>query len=152
MTPDINWSLSGAVGAPPVYPGRLTAFRERSGRQAFPPVIALRLSVAQNLVPTLSEMTDTFQLATSPVTSGRSPRYAILTYFGTEMTETLNRSLPGRAGASPVYPGRFTASRERLGRQAFPPVIALRLSVAHNTMLSYAFPLRLSRLVPRSRK
>src|ERR1035438_320648 len=53
MTPDINWSLSGAVGATPVYPGRLTAFRERSGRQAFPPVIALRLSVAQNLVPTL---------------------------------------------------------------------------------------------------
>jgi hypothetical protein len=26
----------------------------------------------------------------------------------------------------------LTASRERSGRQAFPPVIALRLSVAHN--------------------
>jgi hypothetical protein len=39
---------SGAVGAKPEYPGRLTASRERSGRQAFPPVIALRLSVAQN--------------------------------------------------------------------------------------------------------
>ena len=38
----------------------------------------------------------------------------------------------GAAGASPVYPGRFTASRERLGRQAFPPVIAPRLSVAQN--------------------
>jgi hypothetical protein len=43
----------------------------------------------------------------------------------------------GAVGASPVYPERFTASRERLGRQAFPPVIALRSSVAHNP-LSYA--------------
>jgi hypothetical protein len=48
MTQYIKWSFSGAVGASPEYPGRLTASRERSGRQAFPPVIALRLSVAQN--------------------------------------------------------------------------------------------------------
>jgi hypothetical protein len=48
MTQYIKVVTSGAVGASPVYPGRLTASRERSGRQAFPPVIALRLSVAHN--------------------------------------------------------------------------------------------------------
>ena len=37
-----------------------------------------------------------------------------------EMPNYINWSLPGRSGASPVYPGRFTASRERSGLQAFP--------------------------------
>jgi hypothetical protein len=106
----INRSLPGRFGASPVYPGRFTASRERSGRQAFPPVTALRLSVAQN---PLSYASHSSSLIT------RNDRY-------------IQSVTSGAVGASPVYPGRFTASRERLGRQAFPPVIALRLSVAQN--------------------
>jgi hypothetical protein len=50
---------------------------------------------------------------------------------GPEMTNTSSGHFRGGRG-KPVYPGRLTASRERSGRQAFPPVIALRLSVAQN--------------------
>ena len=50
MTNKSSGHFQGGRGKPvyPGHPGRLPASRERSGRQAFPPVIALRLSVAQN--------------------------------------------------------------------------------------------------------
>lgn len=46
--PSHHQVASGAALASERYPGRLSASRERSGRQAFPPVIALRLPVAQS--------------------------------------------------------------------------------------------------------
>jgi hypothetical protein len=55
------------------------------------------------------------------------------------MTEHAIGHFRGGRGQAPYIPDVLTtAYRERLGRQAFPPVIALRLLVAHNP-LSYAF-------------
>ena len=63
--------------------------------------------------------------AAEPIGEGRVAQYSI-----PEMTQLHQVVIPGAAGTKPEYPGRFTAFRERTGRQAFPPVIALRLSVA----------------------
>jgi hypothetical protein len=80
-------------------------------------------------------------LFTSGLRCSNSWTFSILT----EMTDNIQSVTSGAVGASPAYPGRLTASRERLGRQAFPPVIALRLSVAQNP-LSYVVILPLTPL------
>jgi len=45
--------------------------------------------------------------------------------------ERINLVTPRAVGQSPMILGAYSAFRERLGRQAYPPVIALGLTVAY---------------------
>ena len=96
-------SFPGRFEASPVYPGRFTASRERSGRQAFPPVVALRLSVAQNLLSYVVILNGPLTISVSCLFSPRSETPSVTSSDTLSEMTVLQSVTSGRSGQARTF-------------------------------------------------